>query len=230
MFSPFVLADLTPQEQLTADCKKINNYTNKADALYKSKQYVKARENYEMQAALSEACQLDEGKISTAYNNVALTYVHTNEFLKASAWLNINHDDKKSIYNLDKFKDEIVKAEGISKNKVTGTYWKYSGSSAWSEMKVTKAKNEKYNIAYNGIYAGFLALYGGVNLGEFFTILDVKNNEASYIMDPDNDGNCSYKFTFRNNRVFVDRTAGDIDECGFGHNVTAEGTYYKVQE
>jgi hypothetical protein len=54
--------------------------------------------------------QLDEQKIALAYNNVALTYVHEGNYLKARAWLSILPNDKKSIFNLGKISDDVKNA------------------------------------------------------------------------------------------------------------------------
>lgn len=230
LFSMHVFAEKLPEEQLHEDCLKINHYIAMADKLYKARKYQQAREKYEQQVALSEACQLSDDKIATAYNNVALTYIHSGEFLKANVWLNIIKSNEKSMFNLDKNKALIANAEDKAKKQITGTYWSYTGLGFWSTIKVAKKGNGNYNLEFNGFHPNQLALYGGVNTGEFYTTLAIKNNKARYVMDPGTEGDCTFDFTFDNNNLYVKRIAGELTECGFGANVTAEGSYYKVHE
>jgi hypothetical protein len=230
IFSTFAFADATPEEQLKQDCLNIGKLVANADNQYKSKNFVKARVLYEQQVALYASCEGYLDKVSTAYNNVALTYIHSHDYLKALAWLNIKPDEKKSIFNLNKYKAEINTAVIDANKAITGTYWSYAGYGLWSSLIVTKAKNNKFNIAFNGLYPNSLALYGGVNIGEFSTTLPIINNNARYVMDPKDEGNCTFDFIFNRGKLIVNKIAGNSSDCGFGWNVTAEGTYHKVQE
>jgi hypothetical protein len=230
IFSTFVFADATPESQLKEDCFNLKKLSVNADNLYKSKNFVQARMLYEKQAALYSSCPGYLDKVSIAYNNVALTYAHTHDYLKALAWLNIKQDDKKSIFNLNKYKNEIMTAVIHADKTITGTYWSYAGYGMWSSIKVTKAKNNQFNIDFNGLHPNSLALYGGVNMGEFYVTLPITNNKAKYVMNPKDEGHCTFDFIFNSALIIVNRIAGSSSDCGFGMNVTAEGTYLKVQE
>ena len=102
-------AEISKQE-MEADCNKIKRFAINGDKEFKLKQYTKAREEYESQVAWAESCESHEIKVATrygsttAYNNVALTYIHEGKFLKAKAWLDIAPNDKKSIFNQKKIK------------------------------------------------------------------------------------------------------------------------------
>lgn len=220
----FAQADIT-EEQATANCLKISEYSAEGGKYYKLKQYAKAREQYQQQAGWSESCQLDEDKVAMAYNNVALTYIHEGNYLKARAWLNILPNDKKSMFNLGKISGDIKNALEKQSNKPQGQYWQYAGAALWNSMTI-KPKGQKYQVDFEGYYAGLMAMYYGPNLGEFSTVLAFDNGKAHYAMSGD-DGDCEYDLAIKKDVLTVNRTAGE--SCGFGHNVGAEGAYQRVE-
>ncbi|RON46579.1 tetratricopeptide repeat protein [Pseudomonas frederiksbergensis] len=220
----FAQADVT-EEEATANCLKISEYSAEGGKYYKLKQYAKAREQYQQQAGWSESCQLDEDKVAIAYNNVALTYIHEGNYLKARAWLSILPNDKKSIFNLGKISGDIKNALEKQSTKPQGQYWQYAGASLWNSMTI-KPKGKQYQVDFEGYYAGLMAMYYGPNLGEFSTVLGFDNGKAHYAMSGD-DGDCEYDFEIKQDGLTVNRTAGE--SCGFGHNVGAEGVYQRVE-
>lgn len=219
----FAHADIT-EEEATANCLKVSEYSAKGGEFYKLKQYAKAREQYQQQAGWSESCQLDEDKVAMAYNNVALTYIHEGNYLKARAWLSILPNDKKSLFNLGKISGEIKTALEKQANKPQGLYWQYAGAALWTSMTI-KPQGKQYQVDFDGYYAGLMAMYYGPNLGEFSTVLAFANGKAHYAMSGD-DGDCEYDFDVKKDLLTVTRTAGE--SCGFGHNVGAEGLYQRV--
>ncbi|MBU6956560.1 tetratricopeptide repeat protein [Pseudomonas sp. CVAP len=221
----FAQADIT-EEQAMANCLKVSEYSAEGGKYYKLKQYAKARKQYEQQAGWSEGCQLDEQKIALAYNNVALTYVHEGNYLKARAWLSILPNDKKSIFNLGKISGDVKNALEKLPSQSEGQYWQYAGAALWNSMTI-KPQGRKYKIDFQGYYAGLMAMYYGPNIGEFSTVLEVDNGKANYAMSGDDEGDCVYDFDIKKELMTVKRTAGEW--CGFGHNVGAEGIYHRVE-
>lgn len=219
-------AELTAAQE-EADCRKIREYAAKGDEHYQQKQYSKAREQYESQVAWSESCDLPDGNIATAYNNVAMTYIREGDFLKANAWLSIAPDDKKSIFNHNKIKDDIERARKSLSESPAGEYWLYAGKSMWNAIKVTAPESGNYRMEFQGYYAGLVAMYGGINIGEFETTLPIKDGRAHFDMSKDDDHlDCVYDFIFSGTTLTANRLSGS--NCGFGHNVSADGTYQKV--
>ncbi|HCS45719.1 MAG TPA: tetratricopeptide repeat-containing protein [Pseudomonas sp.] len=223
---PFFAHANVTEEEAMANCHKISEYSAEGGKYYKLKQYAKAREQYERQVGWSESCQLDEEKIAMAYNNVALTYVHEGNYLKARAWLNILPNDKKSIFNLAKFSDDIKNSIEKLSAKSEAQYWQYAGASLWNSM-IIKPQGQKYKVEFQGYYAGLMAMYYGPNIGEFSTVLDIDNGKANYTMSGDDEGDCVYDFDIKKDLLNVKRAAGGW--CGFGHNVGAEGVYHRVE-
>jgi tetratricopeptide (TPR) repeat protein len=221
------LAEIS-SEQAVTDCLKIKYFSVTGDKYYKQNQYSKAREQYEQQAAWSESCQLSEPEIATAYNNIAMTYIHENKYLKAKAWLEINPSDNKSIFNLNKFKKQINTAIKNKSGTPEGEYWQYAGKSLWNVFTINK-KNEKYEFNFEGYYAGLMAMYYGPNMGSFSATLHINDSKAHYNMAETNDADfdCAYNFSITDTMLIVEHESGT--SCGFGHNVSAEGAYQKVE-
>lgn len=225
--STYVHAEIS-SEQATADCHKIKEFATKGDKHYNAKQYAKARGQYEQQAAWSESCQQDEQQVATAYNNIAMTYIHEKNYLKAKAWLNIRPDNNKSIFNLNKINSNIKNSMERLPNKPDGQYWQYAGGSLWSVITI-KSQGKKYNVDFQGYHAGMMVMYYGPNMGEFSTSLEINNGKAHYSMVGEDEDylDCVYDFDIKKDSLTVVRTSGS--SCGFGYNVSAEGTYYRVE-
>lgn len=221
------------QEQI-ADCKKIGSYAQAGQKAYDAGDYNKAREAFRDQAAWSHSCYtlfqddpksfaISDSAVATADNNVALTYIKQKEFLKAKAWLMINPDDKKSQYNLNLIKAEIAKLPK-SKSPV-GEYWQYAGNGAWNIIGVAR-KGSQYDISFFGLYMGLMSMYYGPNMGEFSLTSPIKNGTAVYSDNEDGEG-CQIDMQFKADSVQLKSTRHD---CGFGHNVYADGDFQRVSD
>lgn len=69
----------------------------------------------------------------------------------------------------------------------------------------------------------------GPNMGDFSTLLDIKNAVAHYdVAKEDAYTNCVYDFAIKNAILTACLISGG--SCGFVHNVSAEGVYQKVDE
>lgn len=215
------------QETVQADCQKITNLAAKGQQYYQRKQYTKARTVFEDQVAWSESCEVSESKMAEAYNNVALTYVHQQQYLKAQAWLKLAPKDQKSIVNLNKIKQKVQLTDQQASMKPDGEYWQYAGKSGWNVISIKKEQS-KYAFNFNGLYVTPMTMYYGPNTGEFSTLLAIEHGHAHYAMAKDDEYlDCVYDFKLEASTLRVVRVSGDM--CGFGHNVTAEGEYQKVK-
>ncbi|WP_158782165.1 tetratricopeptide repeat protein [Pantoea sp. BAV 3049] len=206
------------------ECANIKNYAAAGDKAYKAKQYDKARESYTQQVGWSESCQLSESAIATAYNNVALTWVRQGQYLKAKAWLMINEKDAKSQYNLGLIKDKLTALP--QPTGPAGEYWLYAGKGMWNSYEVKAVKEEKYKVAFDGVYAGGNAMMYGPNIGGLEGGVAIKDNQGTY-QQPDigNEPGCAVSMNFTPASLQTS-VKGD---CGFGFNVRAEGDYVRVK-
>lgn len=219
-------AHAVDEAQMAADCKKISSYATAGQKAYDKGDYSKARESFIEQVSWSESCQLSETAIATVYNNVALTYIKQKDFLKARAWLLLDARDKKSQYNLGLIKSELAtlaKNESPAGKEWQGEYWQYAGKGAWNTVGVA-AKNGQYQIEFSGLYMGMMGMYYGPNMGEFSLSSPIKNGKAVYSNKDYGDG-CQIDMLFKADSVQLTSTHND---CGFGHNVYADGEFIKV--
>lgn len=239
------VAYATDLNQQIADCKKITSYAQAGQKAYNAGHYAKARTSFETQAAWSHACRIwfydtqpqgdqkgfsiSASAVATADNNVALTYIQQKDYLKARAWLMINPDDKKSQYNLNLIKPELAKLDMSARAKnPAGEYWQYAGNGAWNMVEV-KQKDNQYEISFSGLYMGMMSMYYGPNMGEFTTISPIKNGRAVW-KESETEGmatgeGCTVEMRFKPNNVTLETTQG---QCGFGHNVRADGEILRV--
>lgn len=217
-------AEITEQ-QIDADCAKIPTYASQGEKFYKAKNYAKARDAFVQQVAWSESCALDDSAIATAYNNVALTWMREGQWRKAQAWLMINPNDAKSVYNLGLIKDKLA---ALPKNdSAAGEYWKYAGLANWKTLNVKSTKNKSdYQVDFQGYYFGMMALYYGPNTGEFSEIVTLKNNKGVIALREDEYTHCNISLTV--NPEGVNASTDDPQNCGFGAHVSADGYYLRV--
>ncbi|MTH47342.1 tetratricopeptide repeat protein [Escherichia alba] len=223
--SGFARAEIS-QQQIEADCAKISLYASQGEKWYKAKRYDKAREAFEQQVRWSEGCGLDDNAIATAYNNVALTWIREGDWRRARAWLSIRPDDRRSLYNLGLIKNQL--AALAKPASPAGEYWRYAGQASWSTLTVKPVgQKTDYQVDFQGYYFGLMGVYYGPNMGEFSEKVTLKNNQGVVAIREDNAIHCDISLTFSPEAVDAAGT-GDSWECGFGHNVRADGRYLRV--
>ncbi len=217
-------------EELQQGCAKVKQYAQQGKKLYDQKQYAKAVKQFEDQAAWAHFCKLNADEsgiqvsdrdIEIANNNVGLSYAKLGKPQWARVWFLRNKDSKTSQYNLKQLpKPQITK-------DLQGTYVRANGFGQWDYIKVSKKQN-KYEIDFDGYYFGLRGLIYGPNMGQFDTNMPVTSKQASYRYE-----DCTIKLQFLNDlqngqKIEVEQNNGD-STCGFGHNVYAGGTFYKVE-
>jgi tetratricopeptide (TPR) repeat protein len=203
------------------DCQQADSYATLGAKAYQQGDYARARDIFRDQVAWSEFCHFPKNAIITAYNNIALSYFHQNEFRKAKAWLQLAPDDKKSQFNLAQVAEKL--AGQTTALTPTGEYWQYAGMGSWNIVSVTKL-SQGYHIEFNGVYMGQMALYYGPNTGEFSTDSDIDAQQAVYHQTEEQGGQCDVTLHFHSESVSL-TTHGN---CGFGHNVRAAGEFWRV--
>jgi hypothetical protein len=112
-------------------------------------------------------------------------------------------------------------ARSVSGVEATGTY---RDAKSNSEIRILALGHGKLKVQLALIYecqsdAGPMA-----NLGDASGEATIENDVALFV--PEGFGNCKITMTFLPNGKLKVEQQGD--ECGFGHNVRAEGTFRKV--
>ena len=230
ILSTLTFADSEFEKELHSGCSQVQNYANNGKKFYDQKQYQKAIAQFEQQAAWSSFCAMnveDEGiafserDITTAFNNVGLSYAKLGKPQWARAWFSVFPNAKASQFNLKQ-----LPAPEKPKN-LAGKYVRYAGLGQWNTMEVKRASNA-YQIDFNGFYMGLRSLIYGPNLGEFSTRMPLNKAQANYSIE-DCKIDISFGFDAKlGSRAVLKQNSGDSG-CGFGHNVSAAGVFLKVE-
>jgi hypothetical protein len=118
----------------------------------------------------------------------------------------------------------------VSGKEVTGTFkMNFRGKFAKlsNDMKIQALGGGKLRVAFDLIYP--YTLRNGettVNMGGMDTEASIIGDTA--VIESEEYGSCRIKIKFVRPGTVRVTQEGSSAECGFGHNVTAEGTYRKV--
>ena len=227
-------AEISFEQELQQGCTKIKQYANNGKKFYDQKQYPKALVQFKQQAAWSQFCLLntDETAIKTterdvaiAYNNVGLSYAKMNQPLWARAWYLLNIRDEiepqSTRFNLQQLPKPKPSTD------LSGQYVRYADFGEWNHLTVKKNK-VSYQIEFDGLYMGIRSLIYGPNMGQFSTSMPLSKKQTVYRYE-----DCQIDLNFKRdtasgNTIKVTQNDGESG-CGFGHNVYADGVYFKVE-
>ncbi|MEG0745259.1 MAG: hypothetical protein RR509_02800 [Acinetobacter sp.] len=223
-------AELSFEQELQQGCSKVKQYAQTGKKFYDQKQYAQAAKQFEDQAAWAQFCQMNaeesgikvtDREIEIANNNVGLSYAKLGKPQWARVWFLKDKDSKTSQYNLKQLPKPKVSTD------LQGTYVRANGFGQWDYIKVSKKQN-KYQVAFDGYYFGIRGLIYGPNMGQFETTMPITAKQTNYRYE-----DCQIKLQFANDaqngqKIEVEQKDGE-SSCGFGHNVYAGGTYYKVE-
>ncbi len=106
----------------------------------------------------------------------------------------------------------------VTAGQINGVY-----KSGRNDFRVLALGHNKLKVQFNGEW---MTRAGYPNLGEAIGEATIDGNVATFI--PGDTTNCKITMTFLTNRMIV-RQEGSDAECGFGHNVMADGTYRRVK-
>jgi len=224
VFSFCAQAEVSDREYAEA-CAKIPGYAHQGESAYQAKNYAKARDAFELQAMWSESCEYDNKALATAYNNIALTWIREKQYRKAQAWLNLLPRDPKSVYNLNLIKDKLAALPPSS--SPAGEYWQYAGGAAWNTLTLKAGKSaDRYQADFMGYYFGMTGALYGPNTGEFSAPLTLKDGKGVIALREADYIHCDIAVTATPDAI--DLKTDNPQECGFGHNVDANGQYVRV--
>jgi hypothetical protein len=106
------------------------------------------------------------------------------------------------------------KAKGL-----TGTYRNRRG-----EFKIEALGVNRLHVQFDGSYEYKVNGEMTANTGTADGMATVKSDTAVFV--PEGTQGCSIELQFAGKKLIVKQTGSDAD-CGFGHNVTADGTYVR---
>lgn len=107
----------------------------------------------------------------------------------------------------------------LKAKSLTGTY-----RNRFGEFKIQALGVNRLHVQFNGTYPYKVNGEMMANTGTGDGMTTLKGNVAIFV--PQDTQGCNISLTFIGQRLIVKQTGSDAD-CGFGHNVTADGTYIK---
>jgi len=221
-------ADSSFEQELKQGCAKISQYRQIGQKFYDQKNYKKALEQFQNQAAWTPFCQsngeeiglkVSDKEVDIANNNVGLTYAKLGKPLWARAWFQLE-STKMSQFNLKQLPIPSFEPD------LSGQYVTYAGFGAWNYI-IVKKLNSKYHIEFEGLYLGLRGLIYGPNLGTFETTMPLNQKKATTQQ-------CGIRLNFdfntqKGNFVKIEQSESSYNCEYFGHNVSADGIYQKVE-
>lgn len=107
----------------------------------------------------------------------------------------------------------------LKAKSLTGAY-----RNRFGEFKIQALGVNRLHVRFDGTYPYKVngELMANTGTGDGMTTL--KGNVALFV--PQETQGCSIRLTFVGQKLIVKQTGSDFD-CGFGHNVVADGTYIK---
>jgi hypothetical protein len=107
----------------------------------------------------------------------------------------------------------------VTAAQANGIYRSYD-----NELRILALGKNKLRVSFDGVYH---TISKSVNTGNADGEATIEGNVA--VLDLSEYGPCKITIVFlRNNRLKVTQE-GDSPDCGFGHNVRADGTYRKIR-
>ncbi len=121
--------------------------------------------------------------------------------------------------------------DSVSKEEVNGTFimpFPAPHKDITNTLSVHALGGGKIKISFELIYPYMVNGELQANTGELSGIANIKGDTAIYTSTEF--GQCSITITFNKPGVVTVNQEGSDADCGFGHNVYANGTYYKRQK
>ena len=118
------------------------------------------------------------------------------------------------------------KRAGVSGAEVTGTFRNKAGS----EFQIQALGKGKLKIQFEGLYPYKVNGQLTANTGEAFGEAEIAGDTATFVPDYSKEmkSSCTITLKFTKPGALVVTQEETEIGCGFGHNVTADGTYRKI--
>ena len=195
---------------------------------------------FEHQAALAEIADIGRQTSSrdallnspyklslTAYNNLALAYFAKHDYFWARAWtlvtLRWDKTNRAAQFNLRKIEQALQKWQWPQ--TTAGEYVQYAGRGTWESMVIKPSEPGSIQFCFSGLWWGLGE--GPSGLGDLSATVPFHHGIAEYSTQEFSEKRCRIAIHFFTDRLEVQQT-GDPSDCGFGHNVTANGTFQRI--
>ena len=117
----------------------------------------------------------------------------------------------------------IVTAQAGKDTSVTAAQVNGTWKAKWGEFKIWALGHQRLQVEFSGVYEYKTPMGPSANTGEGSGIATIEGDTATFKPEGAEE-ECRITLKFAGNKLVVTQTG----ICGFGHNVTAAGTYKKV--
>ncbi len=179
-----------------------------------------AIEVFRLQVADIESEEREPSRWAIAYNNLAVAFIHKQEYYAALAWtkvaLNVVPDNAAAQHNLTVIQQHL--ANNPWPKDIGGTYIRYAGHGDWSYL-CAEQRGQGLSFSLFASRAGGGSSYCDITDKGVFTSKDT----VSYSGDADFPA-CRVEMTFAADNVSI-KQGGD---CGCGYGAKATGSYERI--
>jgi tetratricopeptide (TPR) repeat protein len=230
---------LRSQNKQLPSCSTYARCNELGAAALKQGRVDEAIELFKQQAALAEVADIDlyvkadrthphapYSVAVPAYNNLALSYYKKHDYLWARAWAHVAlrwaKNNSAARFNLRKIEEALAKWRWPQ--TTSGEYVQYAGRGTWQTFIVNQDSTSKIDFSFDGLWWG-ADTDAPSGIGDLSGTTRLHHNRAEYLTH--DFGECHISMEFAADKLTVVQASEGWD-CGFGHNVSANGTFERV--
>ena len=222
-----------------SSCSTFPRCNELGTAALKSGRIDEAIDLFKQQAALAEVADINlqtgSGRSRhrpytlavPAYNNLALAYFKKHDYFWGRAWAHValrwDKDNSAAQFNLREIEQALGKWQWPQ--MLAGEYVLYGGRGTWETFIVRPASAGNIEFCFSGLWWG--RGEGPSGIGDLHATVPIHDNQAEYSTHEFGEKECRISMKFSPDKLEVKQIGDDFD-CGFGHNVTANGTFERI--
>jgi len=107
-----------------------------------------------------------------------------------------------------------------------GEYVQYAGRGTWESVIVETVEANRIFFCFSGLWWGLGE--GPSGFGELRSTVSLHDDQAEYVSREFTNKKCIVSMHYYPDKLEVKQT-GSASDCGFGHNVTADGTFQRIR-
>lgn len=165
-----------------------------------------------------------------AYNNLTVAWEHKHDYLQARAYallaLQSDKDNRAARVNLSRIERALQRWRWP--NTISGEYIQYAGHGSWQIITIEPSTTKEAHFCFSGIWWGANdESRGPSGIGELSGTAAVADGRGVYQSNDTSGDRCVISMDFRPDKVELQQSGDDTD-CGFGHNVRANGIFLRI--